>query len=42
VVAASLTDCVAWTVTRPHHVNIDLLVVRPLAQAAQWKVARDP
>ena len=26
--------------TRPHHVNIDRLVVRPLAQAAQHKVHR--
>jgi NADP-dependent 3-hydroxy acid dehydrogenase YdfG len=42
LVAEDIADCVAWTVTRPHHVNIDLLVVRPLAQAAQWKVARDP
>ena len=28
--------------TRPHHVNIDRLVVRPLAQAAQHKVHRAP
>ena len=41
LVAEDIADCVAWTVTRPHHVNIDLLVVRPLAQAAQHKVARD-
>ncbi|HLT12394.1 MAG TPA: oxidoreductase, partial [Micromonosporaceae bacterium] len=27
---------------RPHHVNIDRLVVRPLAQAAQHKVHRGP
>ena len=39
--AEDIADCVAWTVTRPHHVNIDLLVVRPLAQAAQHKVARE-
>jgi NADP-dependent 3-hydroxy acid dehydrogenase YdfG len=39
--ADDVADCVAWTVSRPHHVNVDLLVVRPLAQAAQWKVARD-
>jgi NADP-dependent 3-hydroxy acid dehydrogenase YdfG len=39
--AEDVADCVAWTVTRPHHVNVDLLVVRPLAQAAQWKVARE-
>lgn len=38
--AADVADCVVWTLTRPHHVNVDLLVVRPLAQAAQHKVAR--
>jgi NADP-dependent 3-hydroxy acid dehydrogenase YdfG len=40
--AEDVADCVAWTVTRPHHVNVDLLVVRPIAQAAQHKVAREP
>ena len=39
--AEDVADCVAWTVTRPHHVNVDLLVVRPIAQAAQHKVARE-
>ena len=29
-----------WRATRPHHVNIDRIVVRPLAQAAQHKVHR--
>jgi NADP-dependent 3-hydroxy acid dehydrogenase YdfG len=41
LVAEDVADCIAWAVTRPHHVNIDLLVVRPLAQAAQHKVARE-
>jgi NADP-dependent 3-hydroxy acid dehydrogenase YdfG len=41
LVAEDIADCIAWAVTRPHHVNIDLMVVRPLAQAAQHKVARD-
>jgi NADP-dependent 3-hydroxy acid dehydrogenase YdfG len=41
LVAEDIADCIAWTVTRPHHVNVDLLVVRPRAQAAQHKVARD-
>jgi NADP-dependent 3-hydroxy acid dehydrogenase YdfG len=41
LVADDIADCVAWVVTRPHHVNVDLLVVRPLAQAAQHKVARE-
>jgi NADP-dependent 3-hydroxy acid dehydrogenase YdfG len=40
LVAEDVADCIAWAVTRPHHVNIDLMVVRPLAQAAQYKVAR--
>ena len=38
--AEDIADCVAWCVTRPPHVDIDLLVVKPLAQAAQHKVAR--
>jgi NADP-dependent 3-hydroxy acid dehydrogenase YdfG len=41
LVAEDIADCIGWTVTRPHHVNIDLLVVRPLAQAAQHKVHRE-
>ena len=41
LVAEDIADCIAWTVTRPHHVNIDLMVVRPIAQAAQHKVHRD-
>jgi NADP-dependent 3-hydroxy acid dehydrogenase YdfG len=42
LVAEDVADCVAWAVTRPHHVNVDLLVVRPRAQAAQHKVHRQP
>ena len=41
LVADDIADCIGWTVTRPHHVNIDLMVIRPLAQAAQHKVARE-
>jgi NADP-dependent 3-hydroxy acid dehydrogenase YdfG len=40
LVADDVADCVSWCATRPHHVNIDQLVVRPLAQAAQYKVHR--
>lgn len=39
--ADDVADTVAWAVTRPPHVNIDLLVVRPRAQAAQHKVHRE-
>jgi NADP-dependent 3-hydroxy acid dehydrogenase YdfG len=38
--AEDVADCVAFCVTRPAHVDIDLLVVKPLAQAAQHKVHR--
>ncbi len=41
LVADDVADCVAWMLTRPRHVNVDLLVVRPLAQAAQHKVVRE-
>jgi len=37
-----IADAIVWTVTRPRHVNIDLMVMRPLAQAAQHKVHREP
>lgn len=40
LVAEDVADCIAWSVTRPPHVNVDLMVVRPRAQAAQHKVHR--
>ena len=40
--ADDIADCIAFAVTRPRHVNVDLLVVKPLAQAAPHKVARRP
>ncbi|MDQ0601970.1 NADP-dependent 3-hydroxy acid dehydrogenase YdfG [Streptomyces canus] len=40
LVAEDVADAVVWAVSRPSHVNIDLLVVRPRAQAAQHKVHR--
>jgi NADP-dependent 3-hydroxy acid dehydrogenase YdfG len=40
--AEDVADSIAWTVTRPPHVNVDLLVVRPRAQAAQHRIARKP
>jgi NADP-dependent 3-hydroxy acid dehydrogenase YdfG len=42
LLADDVADCIAWCATRPHHVNVDRLVVRPLAQAAQHKVHRVP
>jgi NADP-dependent 3-hydroxy acid dehydrogenase YdfG len=40
--ADDVADAVAWAVTRPSHVNVDLMVLRPRAQAAQHKVHRQP
>ncbi|MCD9144845.1 SDR family oxidoreductase [Streptomyces albireticuli] len=39
--AEDIADTIAWAVTRPPHVNVDLLVVRPRAQAANHKVHRE-
>ncbi|MDH6120630.1 SDR family oxidoreductase [Kitasatospora sp. GAS204B] len=39
--AEDIAETVTWAVTRPSHVNIDLLVVRPRAQASNYKVHRD-
>ena len=41
LVADDIADCIAWVVTRPWHVNIDSMIVRPRAQAAQHKVFRE-
>ncbi|GAB7032640.1 SDR family oxidoreductase [Streptomyces sp. NPDC021749] len=38
--AEDVADTIAWAITRPSHVNIDLLVVRPRAQASNTKVHR--
>jgi NADP-dependent 3-hydroxy acid dehydrogenase YdfG len=38
---ADVADAVTWAVTRPAHVNVDLMVLRPRAQAAQHKVFRE-
>lgn len=35
-----VADCIAWAVTRPPHVNVDEIVVRPVAQASSTVVAR--
>jgi NADP-dependent 3-hydroxy acid dehydrogenase YdfG len=39
--ADDVADTVTWAITRPPHVNIDLLVVRPRAQASNTKVHRE-
>lgn len=40
LVADDVAAAIAWVASRPAHVNIDELVIRPRAQAAQHKVAR--
>lgn len=38
--AEDVAEAVRWVVTRPPHVDIDLLVIKPIAQAAPHKIAR--
>ncbi|MCD9155176.1 SDR family NAD(P)-dependent oxidoreductase [Aeromicrobium duanguangcaii] len=40
--AQDIADAICWVATRPAHVDIDLMVIKPVAQAAQWKVHRRP
>jgi NADP-dependent 3-hydroxy acid dehydrogenase YdfG len=39
--ADDIADCIAWAATRPWNVNIDQIVVRPRAQAAQHRLYRE-
>lgn len=41
LVAEDVADAITWMATRPPHVNVDLLVIKPRAQAAQHKVHRE-
>ncbi|GIG28048.1 SDR family oxidoreductase [Cellulomonas marina] len=38
--ADDVADAIAWTLSRPAHVNVDSLVIRPLAQATNTVTAR--
>lgn len=40
LLAEDVADAIAWTLTRPHHVNVDSLILRPRAQASSTTVAR--
>lgn len=40
LVAEDVADAICWMATRPAHVNVDRLVIRPRAQAANHKVYR--
>ncbi|MEV0242955.1 SDR family NAD(P)-dependent oxidoreductase [Streptomyces sp. NPDC050674] len=39
--ADDVAETITWAVTRPAHVNVDLLVLRPRAQASNTKVHRE-
>lgn len=41
LVAEDIADCIAWAVTRPAHVNVDEIVVRPLSQATSTMIHRE-
>lgn len=40
LVAEDVADAIVWALTRPSHVNIDSLIIRPRAQATNTLVAR--
>ena len=40
VTPSEIADCVRWVVTRPPHVNVDEVVIKPLQQASQDQIAR--
>lgn len=40
LVADDIADAIAWAIHRPHHVNIDTLVIRPREQASATKTVR--
>jgi NADP-dependent 3-hydroxy acid dehydrogenase YdfG len=42
LLAEDIAEAVRWVASLPPHVNIDEIVVRPRAQAAQHKVHREP
>jgi NADP-dependent 3-hydroxy acid dehydrogenase YdfG len=40
LVAEDVADAIAWALSRPHHVNVDTIVLRPRAQVSNTQVAR--
>lgn len=42
LVAEDIAEAIRWAVTLPAHVNIDSMIIRPVAQAANHKIHRKP
>ena len=42
LVAEDIADAIVWMATRPAHVNVDLLVIKPRAQAAPTRCTGSP
>lgn len=42
LVAADIAEAIRWVASLPEHVNVDQMVVRPVAQAANHKLHRGP
>ncbi|MDQ3669073.1 MAG: SDR family NAD(P)-dependent oxidoreductase [Actinomycetota bacterium] len=40
VTAEDIADCILWVVTRPPHMSVDEVVIRPLQQASQDEIVR--
>ena len=41
LLAEDVADAIAWTITRPKHVNIDLIDIKPRAQASAARLHRE-
>ncbi len=42
LVAEDVAEAIVWALSRPAHVNVDLLMIRPRAQATSTLIARTP
>ena len=40
LIADDIADSINWALTRPAHVNIDHITIRPVAQVNNWQIAR--
>ena len=40
LIAEDIAEAIVWTLERPRHVNIDSMIIRPVAQATNTLLAR--